>query len=129
MLVNKSFKVILLLLGGIFIVLQGLAFELEGAAVSAVMLTILTILYCKWTENKSKLFLVKLVEFFASVINEEQNCEDLSEELKNLATDNDDRQLYNAVLKIYHGIKENNQNLFNDNVYDTLHIHDQVGIG
>lgn len=63
MLINRSLKVLLLLLGGIFIVLQVLAFELEGAAVSAVMLVILTFIYCKWTDKKSKLFFWFLVVF------------------------------------------------------------------
>ena len=63
MLINRSLKVLLLLLGGIFIMLQGLAFELEGAAVSAVMLVILTFIYCKWTDKKSKLFFWFLVVF------------------------------------------------------------------
>ena len=66
MLVNKIFKVTLLLLGGVYIVLQGLAFELEGAAVSALMLVILTILYCKWTINKSKSFFWFLILFTAA---------------------------------------------------------------
>ena len=63
MLINRTLKVLLLLLGCIFIVLQGQALELEGAAVSAVMLVILTILYCKWTEKKSKLFFWFIVVF------------------------------------------------------------------
>ncbi|WP_299526105.1 hypothetical protein [Winogradskyella sp.] len=60
---NKIIKVGLLLLGGVFIILQGLAFELEGAAVSALMLVLLTILYCKWTKVKSKYFFWFLVTF------------------------------------------------------------------
>lgn len=63
MLVNKILKVILLLLGGVFIVLQGLSFEVEGAAISALMLVILTILYCKWTATKSSYFFWFLVIF------------------------------------------------------------------
>jgi hypothetical protein len=63
MLVNKILKVVLLLLGGVFVVLQGFAFEVEGAAVSALMLVLLTILYCRWTENKSKYFFWFLVMF------------------------------------------------------------------
>lgn len=63
MLVNRTIKVGLLLLGGVFIVLQGLGFELEGAAVSALMLVLLTILYCRWTNVKSKLFFWFLVTF------------------------------------------------------------------
>ena len=63
MLVNRIIKVGLLLLGGVFIVLQGLAFELEGAAVSALMFILLTVLYCKWTEDKSKYFFGFLVTF------------------------------------------------------------------
>jgi hypothetical protein len=63
MLVNKILKVVLLLLGGVFVVLQGLAFEVEGAAISAIVLVLLTILYCRWTENKSKYFFGFLVAF------------------------------------------------------------------
>jgi len=63
MLVNKILKVVLLLLGGIFIVFQGFAFEIEGAAVSSLALVLLTILYCKWTENKSIYFFWFLVTF------------------------------------------------------------------
>ncbi|MHA7844152.1 MAG: hypothetical protein ACX93I_12590 [Winogradskyella sp.] len=61
MLVNKVLKVLLLLLGGVFIILQGLAYEAMGAAVSAAMLVLLTILYCGWTEDKSKYFFGFLV--------------------------------------------------------------------
>ncbi|WP_339754021.1 hypothetical protein [uncultured Winogradskyella sp.] len=63
MLVNKILKVVLLLLGGIFILFQGFAFEIEGAAVSSLALVLLTILYCKWTENKSIYFFWFLVTF------------------------------------------------------------------
>ncbi|BAO77746.1 hypothetical protein [Winogradskyella sp. PG-2] len=63
MLVNKILKVVLLLLGGVFIILQGLAFEVEGAAVSALMLVLLTVLYCRWTTVKSKYFFWFLVTF------------------------------------------------------------------
>ena len=63
MLANKILKVVLLLLGGVFIILQGLAHEVEGAAVSALMLVLLTILYCGWTEDKSRLFFWFLVTF------------------------------------------------------------------
>ncbi|WP_430467898.1 hypothetical protein [Winogradskyella ouciana] len=65
MFVNKLLKVILLLLGGVFIILQGLAYEKEGAAVSAFMLVLLTILYCRWTTNKSLFFFWFLVAFTA----------------------------------------------------------------
>lgn len=63
MLVNKILKVLLLLLGGVFIMLQGLAHEVEGAAVSALMLVLLTTLYCGWTTDKSRLFFWFLVTF------------------------------------------------------------------
>lgn len=63
MLANKILKVLLLLLGGIFIILQGLAYEVEGAAVSALMLVLLTILYCGWTADKSWHFFWFLVIF------------------------------------------------------------------
>lgn len=69
MLVNKLLKVILLLLGGVFVVLQGLAMEIEGAAVSALALLLLTVLFCVWTENKSKFFFWFLLVFtFAHVL-------------------------------------------------------------
>ncbi len=69
MLVNRILKVVLLLLGVIFVILQGLAFEVEGAAVSAAMLVLLTVLYCKWTENKTKYFFWFIVTFtFANVL-------------------------------------------------------------
>ncbi|WP_369995800.1 hypothetical protein [Winogradskyella sp.] len=61
MIINRFIKVILLLLGGVFIVLQGLAYESEGAAVSALMLILLTVLYCVWTPKKSRLFFWFLV--------------------------------------------------------------------
>ncbi|MDG4717277.1 hypothetical protein [Winogradskyella marincola] len=63
MLANKILKALLLLLGGIFIILQGLAYEVQGAAVSAIMLVLLTILYCVWTDERSKLFFWFLVFF------------------------------------------------------------------
>ncbi|RCT54455.1 hypothetical protein [Winogradskyella sp. KYW1333] len=53
---SKILKVKLLILGGIFIVLQGMTFQIEGAAVSAIILILLTVLYCGWTANKSRLF-------------------------------------------------------------------------
>ncbi len=63
MLVNRILKVVLLLLGGSFVILEGLAFEVYAAAVSAAMLLLLTVLYCKWTENKAKYFFWFLVTF------------------------------------------------------------------
>ncbi|APY07450.1 hypothetical protein BWZ20_03665 [Winogradskyella sp. J14-2] len=63
MLVNKILKILLLLLGGVFVVLQGFAYEAQGAAVSAVMFVLLTILYCRWTKDKSKYFFWFLVIF------------------------------------------------------------------
>jgi hypothetical protein len=63
MLVNRILKVVLLLLGAVFVILQGFAFEVEGAAVSSVMLVLLTVLYCRWTENKTKYFFLFIVTF------------------------------------------------------------------
>ncbi|MFP4845787.1 hypothetical protein [Winogradskyella sp. PE311] len=63
MLVNKFLKVVLLLLGGIFILFQGFALEAEGAIVSTIMLVLLTILYHRFTENKTKYFLWFLIIF------------------------------------------------------------------
>lgn len=65
MLVNKILKVVLLLLGGIFIVLQGFAFEFEGAAIGALMLVLLIVLYSFWTKNRAKYFTWFLIMFAA----------------------------------------------------------------
>lgn len=70
MLVNRIIKIVLLLLGGVFVVLEGFAFEIEAAAVSACILILLTTLYCSWTNKKSKYFIWFLVLFtVAYVIN------------------------------------------------------------
>lgn len=61
MLVNKILKVILLLLGCTYILLQGLALEVEGDAVGAIAFVLLTVLYIGWTKSKSRLFLLFLV--------------------------------------------------------------------
>lgn len=61
--VDKILKVVLLLLGMSFVLLQGFAFEVEAAAVSSIMLVLLTVLYCKWTKNKTKYFFWFLVTF------------------------------------------------------------------
>lgn len=63
MLVNKILKVVLLLLAVAFIVLQGFAVEVHGAALSAISLVLLTFLYLKWTTNQSQYFLLFLVVF------------------------------------------------------------------
>ncbi|WP_299122358.1 hypothetical protein [uncultured Winogradskyella sp.] len=63
MIVNRILKVILLLLGGVFIVLQSFAYEVEGAAISSLMFLLLTVLYFRWTENKSSFFLWFLATF------------------------------------------------------------------
>ncbi|WP_400079433.1 hypothetical protein [Winogradskyella sp. R77965] len=57
MIVNKIIKVILLLLGGIFILLQSFAYEVEGAAVGSIMFLLFTVLYFRWTKNKSSFFM------------------------------------------------------------------------
>lgn len=66
MITNKILKVVLLLLGVIFVLLQGFAYEVEGDAISTLMLVLLTILYCKWTENRSRYFFWFLVSFTAA---------------------------------------------------------------
>lgn len=63
MLLNKILKVVLVLLAAAFVVLQGLAFEVEGATLSAITLVLLTILYYKWTKKKSTFFFWFLVVF------------------------------------------------------------------
>ena len=68
MLVNKIIKIVLLLLGGIYIILQGFALEYEGAAVSAIMLVLLTYLYFGWTKHKSNFFFWFLITFTVSQV-------------------------------------------------------------
>ena len=63
MLLNKILKVLLLLLGGVFIILQGFGYEVEGAATSTFMLVILTFIYYEWTQNKTKYFFWFLAAF------------------------------------------------------------------
>ncbi|RED38552.1 hypothetical protein DFQ10_11058 [Winogradskyella eximia] len=70
MLVKKIIKVVLLLLGAVYILLQGLAKEVEGAILSAIILMLLTWLYASWTKHRSKFFLSFLVTFtIAQVLN------------------------------------------------------------
>ena len=61
MILSKVLKGLLLLLGGIFIVFQGMTFETEGAATSAIVLVLLTFVYLKWTDKKNKYFLWFLI--------------------------------------------------------------------
>lgn len=61
MVFSKILKGLLLLLGGIFIVFQGMTFETEGAAISAIVLVLLTFVYLKWTDKKNKYFLWFLI--------------------------------------------------------------------
>ena len=63
MLVKRILKLILLLLAASFVVLQGLAYEVEAAAISAATLVCLTILYTLWTETKSQYFFWFLLTF------------------------------------------------------------------
>ena len=63
MLVKKILKIVLLLLGGIFILLQGFAKEVEGAILSAVIFVLFSWLYYAWTKHRSKLFMSFLVLF------------------------------------------------------------------
>ncbi|MBU2930053.1 hypothetical protein [Winogradskyella psychrotolerans] len=63
MLVNKILKVVLVLLGISYVLLQGFALQIEGDAVSAVAFVLLIWLYMGWTKRKSKLFILFLVVF------------------------------------------------------------------
>lgn len=63
MLVNKFFKVFLLLLGGVYILLQGFAKEAEAAVLSAVILLLLTWFYANKSAFRSKFFISFLVVF------------------------------------------------------------------
>lgn len=66
MLANRFLKVVLLLLGGVFVVLQGLAFDFEGSTVGALALVLLTVLYCGWTESKTRYFFWFLIVFMSA---------------------------------------------------------------
>ncbi len=68
MLVNKILKIVLVLLGISYIILQGFALQIEGDAVSAVAFVLLTWLYIGWTKHKSKLFILFLVVFTAAQV-------------------------------------------------------------
>lgn len=61
MIVSKILKILLLLLGGIYIVFQGMAFQIEGDATSAIVLVLLTILYAFWTTRNNNYFLWFLI--------------------------------------------------------------------
>ena len=63
MLVNRILKLVVFLFAVSFVILQGLAYEVEAAATSAAMLVFLTILYAGWTENKAQYFLWFLLTF------------------------------------------------------------------
>lgn len=63
MIVNRILKVLLLLLAGILIVLQGLALEAEGTVLGTIMLVLLSVLYNRITEDKSIYFQAFLVLF------------------------------------------------------------------
>ncbi len=63
MLVNRIIKVVLVLLGGLFIVLQGLAYEPEGAVVSSLMLVLLIWLYYQYAKKRDVYFLGFLLVF------------------------------------------------------------------
>ena len=60
---TRILKVILLLLGGVFILLQAFALETKGAAISTLMLILLTTLYYGWTEKRTKYFFWFLLLF------------------------------------------------------------------
>lgn len=63
MLLNRILKVVLIVLAAVYILLQGFALEVEGAALSALTITLLTALYYKWTKKKSTFFLWFLIVF------------------------------------------------------------------
>lgn len=63
MIANKVLKIGLLFLGIMYIVLESFALEIEGEAVGAITLILLTYLYFKWTEYKNSLFLLFLIGF------------------------------------------------------------------
>ena len=60
MLVKKILKVVLLLLSGLFVVLQGQSVGINGAVLGVVILGLLIWLYVGWTKRISRLFLLFL---------------------------------------------------------------------
>ncbi len=63
MVINKILKIVLLLLAGLFVVLQGFAYEVEGEGIGLLMLILLAVLYYKYNENKATYFLWFLVSY------------------------------------------------------------------
>lgn len=63
MVFSKILKGLLLLLGGIFIVFQGMTFETEGAAISTIILILLILQYLVWTKRKNHYFTWFLILF------------------------------------------------------------------
>lgn len=50
-------------MAGVFVVLEGFAFEEEADAISGIMLVLLIVLYCRSTVKRSKYFILFLVSF------------------------------------------------------------------
>jgi hypothetical protein len=70
MLTNKIIKVLLLLLGGCYILLQGFGLELESSVLSTVMILTVIVLYNRTVDDTNKYFFYFLVAFaMAEVIN------------------------------------------------------------
>lgn len=63
MLLNKIIKIVLLLLSGIYIVLQGFDLKQERIILSTIILVLLVWLYVGWTKHKSKLFFLFLATY------------------------------------------------------------------
>ena len=63
MLVNKILKVVLVLLSGVFIVLQGFSYTQEGESVEALILVLLILLYYRHVENRNIYFSAFLIVF------------------------------------------------------------------
>lgn len=63
MITDKILKLVLLLLAGCYVLSQGFAFEQEGEALGTLMLFLLTVLYCRTTENRINYFFHFLVTF------------------------------------------------------------------
>lgn len=60
---DKIIKVVLLLLSGLYIVLQAIDLEVEATILGAVILIMLMVLYVGWTPHKSRLFFLFLLSF------------------------------------------------------------------
>lgn len=68
MIINRLIKILLILLGVAFIVLEVIKYDFYGDAITAMMLILLTILYMRSEKNKEKLFILFLTTYAISEV-------------------------------------------------------------